>query len=437
MKTYPKYKPTNIDWIGEIPEHWSNRKVAWSFNLIGSGTTPKSDSELYYENGNHNWLLTGDLTDGEIYETSKKVTDLALKETSSLKKYPINSIVMAMYGATIGKLGILKIETTTNQACCVLADSPYFNFKYVFYWMLSSRESIINLSYGGGQPNINQDIVKGLKLTYPPLPEQQAIVTYLDQKSTLIDELIAKKERKIELLKENRTALINQAVTKGLNPTVKYKDSGIEWIGEIPEHWSLVKVGHLTRIIRGASPRPAGDPLLFDGDFINWVTVGSVTNSVGKYVWETETFLTEAGMIQSRVVEPETLLISNSGATLGVPKILKIKGCINDGSVAFLDLKSNLERDFLYYFLVSQTDLLREQQSGYGQPNLNTDIIANIRFPLPTIMEQKEVVEFLDSNLEIYDQNINLELQKIEKLREYRQSLISNVVTGKICVLED
>ena len=316
MKSYPKYKPTNIDWIGEIPKHWSSRKVAWSFKLIGSGTTPKSDSDLYYENGIHNWLLTGDLTDGDIFETSKKITDLALIETSSLKKYPINSIVMAMYGATIGKLGILKIETTTNQACCVLADSPFFDYKFVFYWMLSSRESIINLSYGGGQPNINQDIVKGLRLTYPPLPEQQAIVSYLDQKTAQIDELIAKKQRKIELLKENRTALINHAVTKGLDPTVKFKDSGIEWIGEIPEHWESIYLRHYYRKMgSGVTPKGGSENYPDEGiKFIRSQNVHFEGLRLDDVVFISEVTYSE---MQNSKVEKLDVLLNITGASIG------------------------------------------------------------------------------------------------------------------------
>ena len=434
MKPYPKYKPTNIDWIGEIPWHWSSRKVAWSFKLIGSGTTPKSDSDLYYENGSHNWLLTGDLTDGDIFETSKKITDLALIETSSLKKYPINSIVMAMYGATIGKLGILKIETTTNQACCVLADSPFFDYKFVFYWMLSSRESIINLSYGGGQPNINQDIVKGLRLTYPPLLEQQAIVTYLDQKTTLIDELIAKKQRKIKLLKENRTALINHAVTKGLDPTVKYKDSGIEWIGEIPEHWEIKPLKLLITI---------NDETLtekFDKDIvINYIEISDVNNTEGIKQFS-QMFFGEAPSRARRIVRDGDVIVSTVRTYLkAISRIEKpVQNLIVSTGFAVLRPRT-IDSKYLGYFTSSDFFISKTISNSYGvsYPAINSSEIGNFKSVIPSATEQLQIVDYLDTQTSLIDQNINLELQKIEKLKEYRQSLISNVVTGKICVLED
>ncbi|WP_255036758.1 restriction endonuclease subunit S [Lacihabitans soyangensis] len=435
MKPYPKYKPTNIDWIGDIPEHWSSRKVAWSFNLIGSGTTPKSDSDLYYENGKHNWLLTGDLTDGEIFETSKKVTDLALKETSSLKKYPKNSIVMAMYGATIGKLGILKIETTTNQACCVLADSPYFDYKYVFYWMLSSRESIINLSYGGGQPNINQDIVKGLKLTYPPLPEQQAIVTYLDQKTALIDELIAKKERKIELLKENRTALINHVVTKGLDPTVKYKDSGIEWIGEIPEHWNVLPLKYFSNITLGKmlTPEDKGDYMLK-----NYLRSQNIQNEKVNIEDVKQMWFSEKEIENYRLKKFDLLI--NEGGDVGRTCIWleELEECYIQNSVNRVKLKDGDPYFFLYHSISHHQNKYYENSvNKVSIPHLTKEKLENIRFVYPPKVEQQQIVKYLDAQTNLIDQNISLELQKIEKLKEYRQSLISNVVTGKICVLED
>jgi type I restriction enzyme S subunit len=141
-------------------------------------------------------------------------------------------------------------------------------------------------------------------------------------------------------------------------------------------------------------------------------------------------------MKQSRVLEPETLVLSNSGATLGVPGILKIRGCINDGVVSFLKISNKVFRDFLYYFWTTQTSILLEQQSGYGQPNLNIEIVSNIKFPLPTVEEQILIVEYIESKTKEIDDLVQLEQKKIDLLKEYRQSLISEVVTGKIKVTQ-
>ena len=206
-------RPSGIDWIGNIPEHWAIRKVAQIFHGIGSGTTPTSGSNKYYSEDGVNWLQTGDLNDGNINDTSKKITTTALTDFSSLKIYPKGSIVIAMYGATIGKLGKLNIETTTNQACCVLPKSNEIDNDFAFYVFWAGKRALINSAYGGGQPNISQDTIKSFKFALPPLSEQQAIADYLDKKCAVIDGLKAKLTKKRETLTELRQSIISEVVT--------------------------------------------------------------------------------------------------------------------------------------------------------------------------------------------------------------------------------
>lgn len=206
-------RPSGINWIGDIPEHWNIRKTAQLFHGIGSGTTPTSGNPKYYSEVGVNWLQTGDLNDGIINSTSKKITEDAIKEFSSLKEYPKGSIVIAMYGATIGKLGRLNIATTTNQACCVLPCSTEVDQTFAFYTYYAGKRALINSAYGGGQPNISQDTIKSFKIALPPLTEQQAIADYLDKKCSEIDSLKAKLTKKRETLKELRHSIISEVVT--------------------------------------------------------------------------------------------------------------------------------------------------------------------------------------------------------------------------------
>lgn len=208
-----KLKDSGIDWIGEIPEGWEVRKVSKGFDIIGSGTTPKSQEEIYYDKGNISWVITGDLNDGLLKETSKKITEEAIKDYNMLKMYPKNSLIIAMYGATIGKIALLNIEACTNQACCVLAKSKIFETKYVFYWFIANKNNIISYSYGGGQPNISQDVIKTLKIPIPPKLEQKAIVEHLDKATRKIDKTIQRIEQKIKLLEEYKKSLIHHVVT--------------------------------------------------------------------------------------------------------------------------------------------------------------------------------------------------------------------------------
>lgn len=208
-----KLKPSGMEWLGDVPEHWEVRKVGRSFNSIGSGTTPKAGNDEYYQGGTINWINTGDLNDDYLYCCEKKITQRAFNEFSTLKIYPVDTLLIALYGATIGKVAITKIEGCTNQACCAIAESDYFLTRFVYYWFIANRPNIINLSYGGGQPNISQEIIKFLKIPCPPQIEQGLIVSFLDKKTTQIEHTIARVEKEIELMQEYRTALISEVVT--------------------------------------------------------------------------------------------------------------------------------------------------------------------------------------------------------------------------------
>ena len=206
-------KDSGVEWIGKVPKHWEVMKTSLAFHGIGSGTTPStSKPEFYNEETGKYWLQTGDLNDGVITDTSKKVTELAIK-TCNLKSYPKDSVVIAMYGATIGKVGILGITSATNQACCVLPKSKNMSSKYAFYEFLACKPALLVSAIGGGQPNISQDTIKKQKIVVPPFTEQQTIATYLDKKCASIDSSISKAQHQVALLQEYKQSLITEVVT--------------------------------------------------------------------------------------------------------------------------------------------------------------------------------------------------------------------------------
>lgn len=205
-------KDSGVEWIGEVPKHWDVMKTSLAFQGIGSGTTPSTSKKEFYDEEGKYWLQTGDLNDGVILGTSKKVSDIAIK-VCNLNFYPKDSVVIAMYGATIGKVGILGIKTATNQACCVLPANNHMVAKYSFYEFLACKPALLVSAIGGGQPNISQDTIRKQKIAVPPVEEQKMIADYLGKKCVSIDSSISKAQHQVDLLQEYKQSLITEVVT--------------------------------------------------------------------------------------------------------------------------------------------------------------------------------------------------------------------------------
>ena len=205
-------KDSGYEWVGRVPELWSIKRISWLFSLVGSGTTPPSDEERYYGMGTP-WVTTGELREGTITETAKSVTQAATSNFPTLRVYEPGTLLIAMYGATIGRLAVLGVPACTNQACCAMSMPVDVLTRFAFYSLLAAREHILVLAVGGGQPNINQEMLRALRLPTPPMSEQEAIVEFLDRETNQIDVLSAKAGEMIDVLKERRQALISAAVT--------------------------------------------------------------------------------------------------------------------------------------------------------------------------------------------------------------------------------
>lgn len=305
----------------------------------------------------------------------------------------------------------------------------------LFYYYL--KENFYKVALDGGAKStvdsLRLPVIQDFTIPVPPVPNQIAITSYLDKETTRIDALIEKKKRQIELLKEKRQAIITRAVTKGLDPNAKMKDSGVEWIGEMPEGWRVVKIRHLTPVKRGASPRPIDDPQYFDdeGEY-SWVRISDVTSSK-KYLEITEQRLSPRGVSLSVPLNPGDLFLSIAGS-VGKPIITKIKCCIHDGFVYFPSYTQDFE--FLYYIFLSGQPFGGLGKMG-TQLNLNTDSVGEIRIPCPLIIEQRQIVRFIIRETESIDQIGQLIAKSVSLLSEYRSSLITAAVSGQINVSEE
>ncbi len=409
---YERYKDSGIEWLGKVPEHWEVSALKHQIRMrygdaLASEVREDGDIEVFGSNG-----------------------PVGLHCVANTKSPAIVVGRKGSYGKIVWtERGGFVIDT----AYAIDSDTTGLNLRWVYYGL--QPLGLDSLSQDTGVPGLAREKAYEMQIAIPPHFEQLAIAAFLDRETAKIDALIAEQQRLIELLKEKRQAVISHAVTKGLNPDAPMKDSGIEWLGEVPEHWEIKPMRMIANIVRGASPRPAGDPRYFGGYAMPWVTVAEITKDDEVYLTETENFLTDEGAAHSNLFPSGTLIYSNSGATLGVPKILCIDACANDGVVAFLQLNSQVQPVFLYHYLSSITDSIREKiRQGSGQPNLNTDIVKELRFGVPPLKEQHQVVMWITELTEQFGALIAEAQTAITLLQERRTALISAAVTGKIDV---
>ena len=208
-----KMKDSGVEWLGEVPEHWVCKKLMYWMDGYGSGTTPSKDDDYCMEGGLP-WVTTGELREVLICETDKRVTDGALSEYSALKAHPVGSLVIAMYGATVGRLGLLGVPAALNQACFAIHPCKTISVRMLRWWFEGFRAELIELATGAGQPNISGDKIRNLFIAAPlSLAEQEQIADQIESRTLRIDGLVSKTERSIELLKERRSAMITAAVT--------------------------------------------------------------------------------------------------------------------------------------------------------------------------------------------------------------------------------
>ncbi len=416
-------KDSGVDWIGEIPHDWEivqTKRVFRSIKRVVGNQVDEYERLALTLNG----VIKRSKEDNDGLQPEKFEGYQILKENELVFK------LIDLENVKTSRVGLSSYTGLVSPAYIVLTNESKDNRFYYYWFMFMYYNEVFNHLGGDGvRSSLNAKDLTAIPVPFINECKQHRIADYLDEKCSKIDAIIKKQQTVIEKLKAYKLSIITEAVTNGLNPDVEMKDSGVEWIGEIPSNWKITSISRLATVVRGASPRPAGDPLYFNGSDVPWITVAEVTKDDGKYITSTSEYLTSAGAEKSRMVESGTLLLSNSGATLGVPKVTLIDGCINDGSLAFYNLK--IDQIFLLYVLKSRTYELRKEMSGYGQPNLNTDIVKAIKIPLPPQEKQEDIVKYLDQKCPAIDKVIADRQVIIEKLGQYKKSLIYEIVTGK------
>lgn len=415
-------KDSGIDRIGLIPNHWSISRLKHIFSEIGSGTTPSSGKEMYYENGEYYWIQSGDLYKTKyIIDTEKRLTELAITTFSALREYKADFLVIAMYGASIGNVSISKIDARTNQACCAIKPKDSVDFLYLYFVLCTDKDIMLDMSIGGTQPNISQAKIMELPIMMPPKKEQIKIATYLEKKCAEIDSLISDIQSQIETLEEYKRSVITEAVTKGLDPDVEMRDSGVQWIGMMPTHWDCQRGKYILRYVQ----KPVRD----DDGVITCFRDGEVTLRSNR---REEGFTMADKEIGYQGIDVGDLVVHGMDGFAGSIGISDSRGKASP-VLNVLDTEQN-KRYIMYYLRsMAYNDVFVALATGIRvrSCDLRWNKLAELLYPMPPVEEQQAIVEHIDSVLERTNAIIADKKQQIETIEEYKKSLIFEYVTGK------
>lgn len=454
----------------ELPDGWRWEPLGDLGKWCGGGTPSKARTE-FWTDGTIPWVSPKDMKRPLIDSSEDQITADAVIG-SSAKIVRAGSVLCVMRSGILRHtfpVAVNTVDVTLNQDMRALTPRADVEPRYLSYYLQFTGKTVLHAASKAGT-TVNS--IEASRLDRHPVPitdvkRQRSIVARIDELFAEVDDGEAALARARDDLTTWRKALLKAAVTgeltadwRAANPPT---ETGADLLARIlalrrarweakprnnhkpyvdpvaatsvqgpalPSTWSWASIQQLATVVRGASPRPAGDRRYFGGD-IPWITVGSLTKGNSKYLTSVDLFVTPLGREHSRYIEPGTLLFTNSGATLGVPKITTIGGCINDGSVALLGLEEPL-KSYVYHFLRTQTERLRGLNQGAAQPNLNTTIVKEIMVPVPPEDEMVELVSIVESILDETDARED-ELRDLHVVpTQLRQSILAAAFRGDI-----
>lgn len=440
-KPYPAYRDSGVEWIGEIPDHW-NIKPLQSFAQKGYKTFTDGDwiETPYIRSDGIRLIQTGNIGDGEYKEQGFRYIDEATFKKFQCTEVLPEDILICRLAEPVGRACLapnLGVRMITSVDVCILKASPDVNSKFLVF-LLSNRNYLDFMSAicrGGTRDRVSRSMLSKIRLQFPPQNEQIAISLFLEKEKKKIDALIEKKERLIELLQEKRSALITHAVTKGLDPTVPMKDSGVEWIGEIPKHWDIKRNKRLFIVVNGSTPK-SGEADYWDGD-IPWVTPDDLGGLSSPEIFQTRRYITKSGYEScGTTLVPKNSLVLSTRAPIGHLAIAGVDLCTNQGCRS-LKFRNKSNKRFYYYQMFAANSELQSWGQGSTFRELSKSKLEYLYLTEPSYKEQNDIASFLDREIFKIDALIEKIRQATERLKEYRTALISAAVTGKIDVREE
>lgn len=432
MKRYSEYKDSGVKWIGEIPGHWKTPKLNRVVSKVGSGSTPRGGSEVYIDEGikflrSQNIHFEGLNLDSVVY-----IPDSINEQMKNTQVQPFD-VLLNITGGSIGRCFYVDDtlgKANVNQHVCIIRPLSV-NYRFLKYFLQSnSGQSQVWFYQKGDREGLSAESIKTFRLPLPPLPEQEAIVTYLDSKVAKIDEYISIAEKKIAALEELKQTIIAEAVTRGIHKDVPMKDSGVKWIGMIPEHWDLKRTAMLFSENRKKNINYEFDHALkFNyGKLVSKNEIGDVSSLKETYMAYT--------IINKNDIAINCLNLNYDFVSQRVA-ISPQKGIITS---AYLIITPRQGVEAMYYNYLFKAMDSKKLFHGMGtgiRLTLSFSELKKQQIPVPPLAEQQEIVTYIEAKVANINQLCQAERSQIEKLKEYKQRLISDVVTGKVKVTND
>ncbi|WP_345867332.1 restriction endonuclease subunit S [Shewanella algae] len=433
---YPEYKESGVEWLGQIPSHWLKLPLKRHCSVSGGYAFP---SESFGETGTPVIRIGDILYDGSVsLHNCKYIED---GDSIAYAKYRVvaGDLLMAMTGATIGKAGWYREKEAAllNQRVGSFKVEPTILKKFVWYVLASAgyQEHIRLTAFGGAQPNISDTGMLAYETAFPPIEEQRTIAAFLDYETARIDSLIDKQQRLIELLKEKRQAVISHAVTKGLNPDAPMKDSGVEWLGQVPEHWAIAQLKFNTLTMQTG---PFGSQLHAE-DYVDGgiPLVNPAHMSNGNIVPDPQVSVdldTQERLGRHKLKEGDIIFARRGElGRCAVVKAYEVGWLCGTGSLK-ATLNERLIPEYAYLLITSDGVIaeLSLESKGSTMDNLNTETLGKVRIPVPPISEQREILVYVEDVSGKFKELVEKAEIAIKLMQERRTALISAAVTGKI-----
>lgn len=416
--TYPTYKKSGVQWLGDIPSHWDIKPLKYILQFHTGGTPPSKQADFY--EGDLDWVTIADLN-GKYTNKTRLISQAGVL-ASRIPLTPKGSLLYS-FKLSIGQVAFAHKDLYTSEAIASFLPSKNGNLSYYYYMLPLFLEKNASKNIYGADL-LNQDLIKNAKILSIPEREQTAIAEYLDRETAKIDALLQKQAELLAKLSEQRTALITHAVTKGLNPNVAMKNSGVQWLGDIPSHWDIKKLKFSIANISEKIDAKSSE--------LRYFGLENIQSYTGILLGDIE--LVSEGV--AHIFQENDVLFGKLRPYLSKIHLSTQKALVSTEALVWRSGKEVFPK-FLFYYSLSPNfiDAVNGTTFGSKMPRASWEDIANFKIPLPNIAEQTAIANYLDTETTKIDALCDKIRELSERLTEYRTTLISDAVTGKIKVI--